>query len=255
MATFQNVFAEAYYLKGELLDLTATNNITPGLQGERGLTGDKGVPGEQGLRGLQGEPGLRGLQGLTGSIGLQGPAGSTTVIHDADGKTSYIKGDQGSAGIQGNQGVQGDRGLTGLTGSIGQTGSQGLRGDVGERGIAGIQGLTGSEGKQGAQGVPGIATVIHDSDGKTTTITGAPGANGKDGIVSFKSIRVLEGQFEIILPSLESVTESGLYYYKDSDHTEADTTFKLSTGLIVGKFYHHRIQNITFFKANNSWVN
>jgi hypothetical protein len=194
------------------------------------------------------------LQGLTGSIGLQGAKGETTVIHDVDGKTTYVKGDDGSQGIQGIQGVQGDRGVVGLTGLIGQTGLTGLRGDAGVRGIAGIQGLTGAEGKQGAQGVPGIATVTQ-ANGTTTTITGAAGVNGKDGVVSFKSIRVLEGQFEIILPSLESVTESGLYYYKDSDHTETDTTFKLSNGLIVGKFYHHRIQNITFFKGNNTWIN
>jgi hypothetical protein len=254
MATFQNVFSENYYLRGELLDFSSTSNSSPGLQGERGLTGDKGVSGEQGLRGLQGDAGLRGLQGIQGLIGIQGAKGETTVIHD-DGKTTYVKGDDGSQGIQGSQGVQGDRGMTGLTGQIGQTGSQGLRGDAGVAGVAGIQGLTGAEGKQGPQGVPGIATVIHDVDGKTSTITGAAGVNGKDGIVSFKSIRVLEGQFEIILPSLESVTESGLYYYKDSDHTETDTTFKLSNGLIVGKFYHHRIQNITFFKGNNTWIN
>ena len=138
---------------------------------------------------------------------------------------------------------------------IGQTGLTGLRGDAGVAGVAGIQGLTGAEGKQGAQGVPGIATVIHDVDGKTSTITGAAGVNGKDGVVSFKSIRVIPTQFEIILPSPESVTESGLYYYKDFLIADTDTTFKLSNGLIVGKFYHHRIQNITFFKGNNTWIN
>ena len=111
----------------------------------------------------------------------------------------------------------------------------------------------GVEGKQGAAGPPGPVTII-DVNGETV-ITGPAGADGKDAEVKFQVIRVLEGMNTIVLPEPADVPEIGLYYYKDTYFEITDPVFKLSNGLIVGKFYRNRIQNITFLKANGVWVN
>jgi hypothetical protein len=119
--------------------------------------------------------------------------------------------------------------------------------------LDGIQGKVGLEGIQGPTGPAGEVTVVTD-DGGSTTITGPPGNDGADGVVSIKYIRLTGAVSNIILPAVADVPESGLHYYKDGVH-ETDLTFSLPNGLIVAKFYAIRLQNITFLKSGNTWIN
>jgi hypothetical protein len=255
MSTFNNVFSENYYLKGKLLDFDnlTTNTPTISTPGLRGLTGDVGAPGDVGIRGLQGEPGIRGLPGIAGNPGLVGPPGPTTVI-TIEGTETIITGSKGDVGGPGIQGTEGLRGLRGLSGEIGLTGTPGLRGDIGLTGLTGNPGTRGQDGTQGSVGPPGPTTVI-TVDGTETIITGPPGLNGTDGEVKFLIIRVIDGMHTIILPNPAEIVETALYYYKDVPFEITDPVFKLSNGLIVGKFYRNRMQNITFLKAGDTWIN
>jgi hypothetical protein len=121
-----------------------------------------------------------------------------------------------------------------------------------------MKGDKGEDGKDGTNGTNGVTTTV-SVDGTETVVSGLNGTNGTngtngvDGKVDFKSIRVSDGMVSINLPPLNEVDEAGLYYYKDS-LTETNTTFYFN-GVAVGKFYYHRIQNITFLKANGKWVN
>jgi hypothetical protein len=129
----------------------------------------------------------------------------------------------------------------------------GPRGDIGLTGLTGSVGLTGGIGLQGPIGDPGEVKII-TVEGDTTTITGPAGINGKDAKFEFQKIRVNDGVFSIVLPDPTTIAETGLYYYKDSI-TETDTTFTLHSGLVVGKFYAMRLQNILFLKSGNMWIN
>jgi hypothetical protein len=251
MATFQTVHAEAYYLKGELLQLGNNTTQNPAEKGERGEKGDPGDPGLPGV-GRQGPPGVTGDPGV-GIQGPPGPPGEVTVVSGDDPAVIYLQGPPGVGlrGLQGLQGVDGPPGV-GLQGLQGIQGLVGPRGDPGV-GLDGLQGKVGPDGIQGPMGPPGIATTT-TVDGETTVITGAPGINGTNGTVQFQVIRVLPNQMNIILPEPTDVTETGLYYYKDGVH-ETDITFYQSNGLMVAKFYHNRIQHITFLKAGNLWIN
>jgi hypothetical protein len=132
-------------------------------------------------------------------------------------------------------------------------GIQGIPGIQGPPGIQGIQGGTGAEGKQGPIGPAGIATVT-TATGGTTVITGPAGKDGKNGIVEYQVEQILDGMNAVILPNAADFVKNGLYYYKN-DTTDTDTVFTQQNGLVVGKFYSNHIQNITFFKAGNMWIN
>jgi hypothetical protein len=66
-------------------------------------------------------------------------------------------------------------------------------------------------------------------------------------------IKVLGTMSSIALPAPDTVVEAGLYYYKDQE-SDVNTTF-FYNGNQIGKFYHHRLQNITFLKADGKWTN
>jgi hypothetical protein len=131
-------------------------------------------------------------------------------------------------------------------------GPVGPRGDIGDTGLTGGVGLTGGIGLHGPAGDPGEVTVI-ESDGETI-ITGPAGLDGKDAKFEFQRIRVNDGVYSIVLPDPTTIAENGINYYKDS-MTETDTTFTLSNGLVVGKFYAMRMQNMLFLKSGNLWIN
>jgi hypothetical protein len=104
---------------------TAIDNIelTPGPQGDIGLTGAQGPQGIAGNDGADGATGSQGPQGEIGLTGAQGPQG--------------IAGNDGADGATGSQGPQGE---IGLTGAAGATGAQGPQGEIGLTGAAGIDG-------------------------------------------------------------------------------------------------------------------
>lgn len=102
-----------------------------GVEGPRGLPGEKGDPGDQGPRGLQGPQGPIGLTGADGPEGPQGPIGE-----------------------KGQRGPEGKRGPTGPRGFEGPEGPQGPEGERGPEGPRGPKGDKGDTGPQGPEGTP-----------------------------------------------------------------------------------------------------
>lgn len=102
-------------------------DMTIGIQGPPGPTGDQGAVGPQGQTGPQGPPGPQGPSGLRGPQGLQGAAG-------APGAT----GQPGAPGQPGAQGPQGLEGIAGQPGSPGPSGAPGFPGPPGLQGPAGL---------------------------------------------------------------------------------------------------------------------
>ena len=62
MSSFQNVFTELLYIKGELFDpkLIATPNVIT-VKGDKGDDGKAGIDGLRGVQGERGPPVFRGL--------------------------------------------------------------------------------------------------------------------------------------------------------------------------------------------------
>lgn len=113
----------------EILDLVTYNgssyickktstNISPTVESNWQLCGQKGNTGAQGIQGNQGEKGEQGIQGI------QGPKGD--------------RGDKGNTGATGEQGPKGEQGIQGLKGDKGDKGDTGAKGDKGDKGDPGI---------------------------------------------------------------------------------------------------------------------
>lgn len=128
-----------------------------------------------------------------------------------------------------------------------------LKGELLTNGLNGTNGTNGLNGSNGTNGTNGTNSVV-SVDGTTTVITGDAGADGADGEYKLQEIQVLGGVVSIVLPDPSTVTESGLYYYKNNV-TETDTTFTLQSGIVVGKFYALRTQHMLFLKSGNLWIN
>lgn len=191
---------------------TTTADVTKGVKGDKGDTGEagpqgpKGDTGERGPQGIQGEVGPQGPKGDTGETGPQGLKGDT----DETGATGATgpqgpKGGKGDTGATGPQGPKGDTGATGPQGDTGPAGADGNDGvscthswngtvlsitsasgtssaDLrGPQGIQGVQGETGSQGEMGPQGIQGETGATGPQgpkgetgdDGLDATITGA----------------------------------------------------------------------------------
>lgn len=143
------------------------------------------------LKGNKGDPGPQGIQGPKGDAGTQGPQGE--------------KGDKGEAGAQG---LQGEKGLKGDPGPQGEQGVKGDKGDPGPQGPQGIQGPKGDTGKgfeisgraDTAAQLPLTAeqsefwnvgyappyNIYMFNNGKWEDqgqLQGAPGEDGKDGVI------------------------------------------------------------------------
>jgi len=140
---------------------------SPGVPGERGLTGEpgprgeKGDPGPAGADGLTGEPGPVGPSGVTGERGAIGQTGEPGPPGPRGERgESGLRGEQGEPGLsikgdQGEHGERGDIGPRGEQGPIGPSGKQGERGEQGLRGFEGAQGERGERGEQGERGLQG----------------------------------------------------------------------------------------------------
>ena len=97
------------------------------------------TPGPQGDTGLTGADGERGPIGVTGAVGAQGPVGDTGAV----GERGLI----GVTGAIGEQGPIGDTGAAGEQGPVGDTGAVGERGPIGQTGFNGADGTTISDGE------------------------------------------------------------------------------------------------------------
>lgn len=103
-----------------LLDLVASSETTPGVEGPAGPTGPVGPQGPQGVAGAQGAPGVAGAtgpQGPQGEQGFTGPQGEQGPI--------------GPAGPQGPMGPEGPAGSgSGYTNGVFLTGDSSSPGDI-----------------------------------------------------------------------------------------------------------------------------
>ena len=130
-----------------------------GVQGERGLKGDRGPQGVQGETGPQGQRGQQGYRGEAGGVGergvqgLQGPVGKQLVLmgrvsSQAELPISATVGDawviNDSVWIWSISNTWVDTGIL--------QGPQGIKGDSGTNGTNGVNGAVGSMGPQGPQG-------------------------------------------------------------------------------------------------------
>ena len=96
------------------------------------------------LQGVQGEKGLKGDKGIQGIQGVKGDPGSNGV-----------KGDKGDKGDPGTNGVKGDKGDKGGKGDKGDPGAKGDKGDAGAGGLTGYEVLTST----GSLDFPGVLAV------------------------------------------------------------------------------------------------
>jgi hypothetical protein len=180
----------------------------PGIQGVQGVRGKDGVNGQDGLVGIQGEPGVNGVNGLDGENGMDGVSG----IDGSDGFTSLIEtypdnihcengGTQFTYGVDYDfngvidstevtfsnyicNGLNGKDGLTGATGLNGVDGLNGLQGIPGISGNNGVDGLPGLNGINGAQGIQGnVGPQGVQGEHGIQGVQGLPGFNGYDGAV------------------------------------------------------------------------
>ncbi len=137
-----------------------------------GVNGDAGTPGESGRDGDDGPP---------GDTGAPGPAGP--------------KGDPGDAGPKGATGATGDAGPKGATGATGDAGPKGDPGDAGANGLNSLVSIdpepNGSNcafgGVRISAGLDTNRNGTLDSDEVTQTryvCNGAPGASGSGGATS-----------------------------------------------------------------------